>query len=204
MSSRIIRREQGVRAEPVVWPEVVAGRPLPSQPHGEEPVEEIERRLRAAHEAGWREGEAAARRRLDAVIAQLARSVEDLSSLRARLRRQAEADLVHLAVAIARRILRRELSLDPEAIAGLVHAALQRLAGQEIAKVRVHPELAVAVRTALAEGQGAQAAEVVADARLEVGAVIFETERGNLDASVETQLAEIERGLADRLRKSGT
>jgi flagellar assembly protein FliH len=204
MSSRIIRREQGVRAEPVVWPEVVAGRPLPSQPHGEEPVEEIERRLRAAHEAGWREGEAAARRRLDAVIAQLARSVEELSSLRARLRRQAEADLVHLAVAIARRILRRELSLDPEAIAGLVHAALQRLAGQEIARVRVHPELAVAVRTALAEGQGAQAAEVVADARLEVGAVIFETERGNLDASVETQLAEIERGLADRLRKSGT
>jgi flagellar assembly protein FliH len=204
MSSRIIRREQGVRAEPVVWPEVVAGRPLPSQLHGEEPVEEIERRLRAAHEAGWREGEAAARRRLDAVIAQLARSVEELSSLRARLRRQAEADLVHLAVAIARRILRRELSLDPEAIAGLVHAALQRLAGQEIARVRVHPELAVAVRTALAEGQGAQAAEVVADARLEVGAVIFETERGNLDASVETQLAEIERGLADRLRKSGT
>jgi flagellar assembly protein FliH len=202
MSSRIIRREQGVRAEPVVWPEVVAGRPLPSQPHGEEPVEEIERRLRAAHEAGWREGEAATRRRLDAVIEQLARSVEDLSSLRARLRRQAEADLVHLAVAIARRILRRELSLDPEAIAGLVHAALQRLAGQEIARVRVHPELALAVRTALAEGQGVQAAEVVADARLEVGAVIFETERGNLDASVETQLAEIERGLADRLRKS--
>ncbi len=202
MSSRIIRGEQGVRAEPVVWPEVVAGRPLASQAQGEVPVEEFERRLRAAHEAGWREGEAATRRRLDAVIEQLARSVEDLSSLRARLRRQAEAELVHLAVTIARRILRRELSLDPEAIAGLVHAALQRLAGQEIARVRVHPELALAVRTALAEGQGVQAAEVVADARLEVGAVIFETERGNLDASVETQLAEIERGLADRLRKS--
>lgn len=159
--------------------------------------------MRAAREEGRREGEAAVRRQLDAVIEQLARSVEDLSTVRARLRRQAEADLVHLAVAIARRILRRELTLDPDAIAGLVHAALQRLAGQEIARVRVHPELAVAIRTALAEGQGAQAAEVVADARLEVGAVIFETERGNLDASVETQLAEIERGLADRLRKSG-
>lgn len=203
MSSRILRGEQGARAEPVVWPDVVAARPPQAGPQGEVPADEFERRLRAAHEAGWREGEAAARRRLDAVIEQLARSVEDLSTLRARLRRQAEADLVHLAVAIARRILRRELSLDPDAIAGLVHAALQRLAGQEIARVRVHPELAVAVRTALAEGQGAQAAEVVADARLEAGAVIFETERGNLDASVETQLAEIERGLADRLRKSG-
>ncbi|HXG32385.1 MAG TPA: FliH/SctL family protein [Bryobacteraceae bacterium] len=203
MSSRILRGEQGARAEPVVWPDVVAARPPQGRPQGEVPADEFERRLRAAHEEGWREGEAAARRRLDAVIEQLARSVEDLATLRARLRRQAEADLVHLAVAIARRILRRELSLDPDAIAGLVHAALQRLAGQEIARVRVHPELAVAVRTALAEGQGAQAAEVVADARLEAGAVIFETERGNLDASVETQLAEIERGLADRLRKSG-
>ncbi len=204
MSSRILRGDQGARAEPVVWPDVVAARPPQARPQGEVPADEFERRLRAAHEAGWREGEAAARRRLDAVIEQLARSVEDLATLRARLRRQAEADLVHLAVAIARRILRRELSLDPDAIAGLVHAALQRLAGQEIACVRVHPELVVAVRTALAEGQGGQAAEVVADARLEAGAVIFETERGNLDASVETQLAEIERGLADRLRKSGS
>ena len=33
------------------------------------------------------------------------------------------------------------------------------------------------------------------------GAVIFETPRGNLDAGVESQLQEIERGLADRLRK---
>jgi flagellar assembly protein FliH len=187
----------------VVWPDVIAARPTPVRPPGEVSVDEFERQLRAAREEGRREGEAAVRRQLDAVIEQLARSVEDLSTVRARLRRQAEADLVHLAVAIARRILRRELTLDPDAIAGLVHAALQRLAGQEIARVRVHPELAVAIRTALAEGQGAQAAEVVADARLEVGAVIFETERGNLDASVETQLAEIERGLADRLRKSG-
>jgi len=31
--------------------------------------------------------------------------------------------------------------------------------------------------------------------------VLFETPRGNLDAGVESQLQEIERGLADRLRK---
>jgi flagellar biosynthesis/type III secretory pathway protein FliH len=31
--------------------------------------------------------------------------------------------------------------------------------------------------------------------------VIFETRHGNLDASVDSQLQEIERGLADRLRR---
>jgi flagellar biosynthesis/type III secretory pathway protein FliH len=42
---------------------------------------------------------------------------------------------------------------------------------------------------------------VVADASREPGTVIFETARGNLDASVDAQLQEIERGLVDRLRK---
>jgi len=42
--------------------------------------------------------------------------------------------------------------------------------------------------------------EVVPDASREPGTLIFETERGNLDASVESQLEEIERGLADRLQ----
>jgi flagellar assembly protein FliH len=45
------------------------------------------------------------------------------------------------------------------------------------------------------------AVEVVPDAAREPGALIFETERGNLDASVETQLEQIERGLTDRLRR---
>jgi flagellar assembly protein FliH len=43
--------------------------------------------------------------------------------------------------------------------------------------------------------------EVIADASREPGAVVFETERGNLDASVDAQLREIERGLADCLRR---
>jgi flagellar assembly protein FliH len=42
--------------------------------------------------------------------------------------------------------------------------------------------------------------ELAADKTLARGAVVFETNRGNLDASVETQLREIEQGLTDRLR----
>jgi flagellar biosynthesis/type III secretory pathway protein FliH len=42
---------------------------------------------------------------------------------------------------------------------------------------------------------------VIPDATLAPGSVVFETNQGNLDASVESQLQEIERGLADHLRK---
>jgi flagellar biosynthesis/type III secretory pathway protein FliH len=42
---------------------------------------------------------------------------------------------------------------------------------------------------------------VIPDPSRQPGDVVFETERGNLDVSVDSQLREIERGLADRLRK---
>ena len=66
----------------------------------------------------------------------------------------------------------------------------------------MHPSHAAGLSAWLRHGSRRPAVEVIAGRRRrEPGAVIFETERGNLDASVETQLQEIERGLADRLRR---
>ena len=64
--------------------------------------------------------------------------------------REAAADLVELSLGIARRILHREFSVDPAALEGLVGGALQKLAAQEICRIRVHPELEPGVRRALA------------------------------------------------------
>jgi flagellar assembly protein FliH len=152
-----------------------------------------------------KEGEAAGGARATAevqpVIERLARSMDEIAGLRGRLRAEAEADLVQLSLAIARRVLRREIAIDPDALHGLVLGALQKLQGQEIARVRVHPSHAVAITKCLQQNLNADKIEVIADPAREIGAVVFETERGNLDASVESQLQEIERGLADRLRK---
>ena len=41
--------------------------------------------------------------------------------------------------------------------------------------------------------------QIVVDPGLQLGDVIFETAQGDLDASIDTQLREIERGFADRL-----
>jgi flagellar assembly protein FliH len=166
-----------------------------------------ERAVREAREAGRREGESAAR---NAAQAEVARAVGDLGSaarqladLRPKLRLQAEADLVRLALEIARRVIRRELTADPEAITGLARTALERLRLQETVSVRMHPEFQEAVRQFLARERGAAHVEVIADPTLERGAIVFETARGRLDASAETQFREIERGLTDRLRAHG-
>jgi len=159
-----------------------------------------EQQLQEAYQRGFREGEAAAQAAVSAAVERLAHSAESLAALRGRARREAEEDVVKLAAAIARRILHRELSVDPDALAGLIRVALDKLQSQEIHRVKVHPDLEDGVRRALekfAEGRGIR---VVADRGRRPGDVIFETERGSLDASVETQLEEIGRGLTDRLR----
>ena len=47
--------------------------------------------------------------------------------MRKRAAHEAEQDVVKLAIAIARRVLHRELTVDPDAILGLVKAALQKI-----------------------------------------------------------------------------
>jgi len=163
-----------------------------------------DQRIQEAHAAGVREGEAAGRSRAAAemqpVIERLSRTIQEIAGLRAQLRREAEADLLRLATAIARRILRREIAMDPDAMHGLVLGALEKLQSQEITRVRVHPAHASLVSACLRQMAAGSPVEVLPDPSREPGAVIFETARGNLDASVESQLREIERGLADRLQ----
>lgn len=177
--------------------------PRTAAPLSPEDSPAIEQRLKEAREAGRAEGEAQARRaaqaEVEGVLQKLAAGLHEISQLRPRLRAEAEADLVRLAIAIARKIVGRELNADPEAITGLVKAALEKMRAQEIIRVRVHPDHSRRISECLARF-GASQVEIAADPAADRGAVIFETSRGNFDASVETQLREIERGLTDRFR----
>jgi len=208
MSSNRILRGGALRHVPMTWPS--AGEPPPpeygfpvSQSAGcqESPDEQIRRRVTEAHQSGYREGEAAGLKQAQAALEQLARALDDVAALRARVRHEAEADLVHLSVAIARRILHREIGVDPEALEGLVRAALDHLQVQEIHRVRIRPDHVPALRACLERLSKGARIEVIADPSQQSGGLIFETIRGDLDVSVETQLEEIERGLADRLRR---
>lgn len=221
MSSKL-HKAGGVTNAPEVWQPVRAGgRPAsasyPERPLGDMPAGQVEmggrelerdlqERTAAAHRAGVQEGEAAARRaaagEVQAVLEKLARTIEEIASVRPRLRHEAEADVVKLGMAIARRILNRELSTDPEAVVGLIRAALDKLDGREVSRVRVHPQHAAVLQQIFERMGSPRRIQVSAEPALDLGAAIFETLHGSLDASVETQLSEIERGFADLVRRT--
>ncbi len=129
----------------------------------------------------------------------VAQTLAELASVKRKLRNEAELELLKLSLSIARRILHRELSTDPEALHGLVHTALQKLQNREISRVRVYPGGAESVKVSLERIGAAPAIQVLPDPSLKNGDLIFETSFGELDASVDSQLQEIQRGFADRL-----
>ncbi len=215
MSSKVLRPGESDDARPVVWrtaggaagptPALPTVLPGPTDGGVAATAAQAEARLKQARETGYREGESAGRRAAEAelrpVAERMTRSLEELAALRPVLMAQAEASLTKLSVAIAQRILHREITLDSDALAGIVKAALDQVQIQEVRRVRVHPGQVAALRAALEQNPAARSVEVHADASLGRGGMVVETSRGKLDASVDTQLAEIERGLADHLRR---
>jgi flagellar assembly protein FliH len=161
--------------------------------------------LAAAFQRGVAAAEAAAVQRaqahLEPALAAFQSMAAELAALRKQLRREAEEAAVRLALAVARRVLHREAVSDPEAILGLVKAAFQKCDPRESQRLRVSPEDATAIREHTARLNLPPGLEIVSDRNLARGSAIFETSRGDLDASVDTQLAEIERGFADVLKR---
>lgn len=214
-----LHRGGAVPLQPVAWPRVA---PLDPQPAGEAaypaatyaPLGGSQAVGRAqggddgqpAYHKGFQDGQAAARRegtaQAEGMNLQLARTIEELTGLRRRFRHEAEEEVVALAIAIARRILHRELTVAPEALLGLVKAALEKMDAREVQRVRVARSDAAMVSQQLDKMGLPRPIEVIAEPNLPRGSVIFDSSRGALDASAETQLAEIERGFADLVRRA--
>jgi flagellar assembly protein FliH len=154
-----------------------------------------------AYQEGFTAGRAAAEQGLRNRFAEVAKALLALETVRDRIRREAENDQVAIALAVARRILRREIHLDPLALKGLVSAAMEKLQGQKILRVIADPTLREGLAQALQEVAAGDAVDIVCDPALEPGSLLFETSRGRLDGSFESQLSEIESGLIDRLNR---
>ncbi len=228
MATRILRSGPPGALEPYRWPQIgrpvqeveqellrAAHAPAPPEAASdlrqdsrlEEELEAAEARHRAelesarqeAFQKGLEEGRRQAASHYDAALGRLARALEEIAGLKPRLRAEVEREAVDLALAIARRVLRRELHVDPEAVVGLAKAAFEKAALREVTAVRLHPAHAAAVRSHLGRIGAPQAIDILEDPSLEPGAVIVETVRGSIDASISSQLEEIERGLADAL-----
>jgi len=168
-------------------------------------IKELEHRVQASHQEGYAAGLAAGTHqtteRLKPILASFANIIQELSQVKKHFRQEAEASTVGLVLAVARRILYREIAADPEAILGLVKAAFDKCNSRETHRLMVSPADLAVIQEYAGRLGFPPGLELKSDAKLARGSVVFETSRGDLDASIDTQLLEIERGFTDVIRR---
>jgi len=145
--------------------------------------------------AGERAGLEAAGQRGEAMLTRLTETLEQLTTLRNTMIHRTERQMVQLALAIAHRIVQREVSLDRDLVVAMARVALDRLGETARVTVRMNPDdFAVTAQARAAQLAGSNVS-VVADARIGRGGCRVESDLGVMDAGVEEQLREVARAL---------
>jgi len=160
--------------------------------------QEVKAVRKEAFDAGLSQGEQRAHQELAPVVEKMKQSISDTLGTRSLLRVKAEKDVVQLAVQIARRILHRELATDTSALSALAKVVFDRMARAESYTLVVHPRFLEAVQASLS-GHSASRVRIEPDPGCAPGTFVVRSDEGTIDASIDTQLEEIARGLADRL-----
>lgn len=112
---------------------------------------------------------------------------------------QVESEVVHLALAIAAKVLHREAQVDPMLVAALVRVAVDKLHDGSSVSVRVSPAGAGKWREYLANPLNGSTIMIVEDAHLGPEDCILETDLGSANFSIDAQLKEVEQGFFDLL-----
>lgn len=144
------------------------------------------------YEAGYQEGFEAGKAQLTETILELNRATEDKF-------KQFEPELVRLAVKIAEKIIGHQAAINPDLVVQIVGKALGSVRHQREIYLRVNAEdyetLAANKPVLLDRLSRAQDIDIRPDPNIPRGGCRIESEIGTVEASVDKQLAAIERVL---------
>ncbi|MGD0382994.1 MAG: FliH/SctL family protein [Thermoguttaceae bacterium] len=139
------------------------------------------------------------RKQLTTVIPALKQAVQNIEDARHAWLSHWEAGTVHLAAAIAKRLIRRELHEQPEIPLALVREALELAAGSSQLRILLNPldlqSLGNQVRMLVDELSPHIEAEITADAGITPGGCRVESKFGVIDQQFEALLQRIEEEL---------
>jgi len=196
-----------IPAQPVPdWMEQAAPQKRPdSQALASDPAQ-IEK---AAYENGFRQGEKAgleiAERKAEVLMRRYAEAIEEIAGLKPALYKQAEREVVKLALEVAKKIVHREVQVDREIVQTLISVALSHVAVKSAVTVHLHPaDYNFVLDQRVASGRGDEAdREIVllADKSIERGGCLIETECGDIDARIEEEFREVERAFFTSARE---
>lgn len=151
--------------------------------------EEADQIKESAAKEGYRAGLEEARNDIVA----LRESIEDFISAKKEVFEYIAPDILEISVDIARKIIKKELEQDPQAIINMILEVMESFTKDETKiTIKVNPMQADLVREELPKVLSAKGTEaritITADDSVETGGCVFLTSNGIIDAGLDTQL----------------
>lgn len=178
--------ETSIKKEPVVVPEPKA------------PAIDVAKLEKASFDSGFLQGQKSgkelAEQKLEAATHKYSEALQEISSLKNVMRAQVEREVVKLAVEVAKKIVYREIRIDPAIIQTLIRVALSHVA--EKSSVTIHLSSVdyaylLKQRPELAQSEGRDVT-YLSDNSIEQGGCLIQTECGDIDARIEEKFREVE------------
>ncbi|HEX3600679.1 MAG TPA: FliH/SctL family protein [Lacipirellulaceae bacterium] len=169
--------------------------------------QQAEQIRRQAEVAGRKAAEAAIERILDEKVAKrmqtllpaLEQLVREVNDMKGALLAEWERSAVKVSTAIAARVIRREVAHDPQIAIGTISDALRLATGATEIKLYVNPgdytNLGSQVQRVAATLAQLAPSEIIADANISPGGCRVESQYGEVDQRIESQLRRIEEEL---------
>jgi flagellar biosynthesis/type III secretory pathway protein FliH len=161
---------------------------------------EIEEAARIqGYNMGFEQGHAAATAAVEQAtgdtLQRLSAMVASIHENHAAFFRAAERQVVDLALQIAQKVIEREVENMPDLAVGVIRAALEEMDARTAVRIRVNPDDEELLRRRWSQviptGVPADRIELQVDDRVQPGGGIIETTHGQVDAQLESKLAQL-------------
>ena len=155
---------------------------------------------REGYEAGLREGHAAG---METALAEhsagligaaeaLKQAAGRFEEARSQFTREALVDCVELALAVAKRVTKRQSLVDPQVLSANLEQAMKMVIGCTRLRIALHPDDRATITQALEKlrfsNAAVETAQIVDDPGVARGGCRIETEHGTVDADIDAQL----------------
>lgn len=162
-----------------------------------------DKEVEAAYARGRREGLDSAEGNLDTAAQALASAAEEISRLRDSLAKNSSQDMLRLVMAVSEQIIRREVTADPKVILTIIETALQSSVRTDQYRIRINPADLENVTQQkplfLASISGLKNLSIETDAAISPGGCRIDSDLGDVDATIETQLEAIKQALSEAI-----
>ena len=154
---------------------------------------------------GERAGFDAAGERIDSLQAMLTGAIEELGRIQQQIQLEGEKEIVDLALVVAERIVRQELHANREAISAVVQEALKKVEHQQSIVIKMNPadiQFLDQSQSPFADNGDQSVSNrirVEADESISRGGCFIETESGDVDARIETQIEIIKAAFREKI-----